>query len=66
MGHTDSFVKDFSHFLKKLVGMRFERGDMLVRFNVVSLFTMVPVQEVWGIIGELFPADIASLYSDKY
>ena len=39
-----------------------EPGDVLVSFDVVYLFSMVPVQEVLGYIGELFPADITALF----
>ena len=56
------FVKDLSHFLQKLDGLCLEPDDVLVSFDVVSLFTTVPVQEVVGFIGELFLADITYLF----
>ena len=43
-------------------GLRLEPGDMLVSFDAVSLFTMVPVQEVLGFIGELFLVDITTFF----
>lgn len=35
---------------------------MLVSFDVVSLFTMVPVNETMQYISQLFPTDIAELF----
>ena len=56
-------VRDSSHFLEKVVDLRLEPGDMLINFDVVSLFTMVPVQEVLVFIREVFSAEVTSLTS---
>ena len=51
IGQTDSFVRDSSDFLWRIRELVLEPGDVLVSFDVVSLFTMVPVQEVLGYLG---------------
>ena len=39
---TETFVRDSSHFLEKIGGLVLQRGDLMVSFDVVSLFMMVP------------------------
>lgn len=44
IGHTDSNIKHSSHFVEKIFYMGMERGDLLVSFDVVALFTKVSVK----------------------
>ena len=62
IGGTESYVRDSAHFLERLGGLSLQPGDIMVSFDVVSLFTMVPVDDVLGHLADLFPADITALF----
>jgi hypothetical protein len=49
-GSTGSFVKDLEHFIKSIQDINLQNEDYLVSFDVVSLFTSVPVDEVIQVI----------------
>ena len=46
-GKTDSHVKNSKHFVEVMAGLRVEEDEMLVRFDVTSLFTNVPIDEAF-------------------
>jgi hypothetical protein len=50
VSNTDSFVKNSEHFIQLLKDINLRNGDILVSFDVVSLFTNVPVEEVLRVI----------------
>jgi len=62
IGKTDSFIKDSAHFVDKLHALTLSPGDVLVSFDVVSLFTMVPIKTAMEQIERDFPLDIAKLF----
>lgn len=45
-------MKNSTEFVEKLMLTNWEDGDILVSFDVVSLFTMVPVKDTLKIIKE--------------
>ena len=49
-GKTDSHMKNSKHFVELMVGLRVEEDEMLVSFNVTSLFTNVPINEAVQVI----------------
>jgi hypothetical protein len=49
-GNTNSFVKNSEDFIKTIQDINLQKEDCLVSFDVVSLFTNVPVEEVLQII----------------
>ncbi|KAK4885351.1 hypothetical protein RN001_001622 [Aquatica leii] len=49
---AESYVKNASHFIERIKDITLEPGHMLVSFDVVSLFTNVPVDETIEIIRE--------------
>ena len=49
-GHTSSFVKDSAEFAKRMQETTLEEADRLVSFDVVSLFTKVPIAEAINVI----------------
>ncbi|XP_055842472.1 uncharacterized protein LOC129909411 [Episyrphus balteatus] len=53
VGGSEHHIKDSAHFVSILSGLRLENDEMMVSFDVESLFTNVPVQEVLVIIREL-------------
>ncbi|GJQ66633.1 hypothetical protein Trydic_g4603 [Trypoxylus dichotomus] len=47
-----SYIRDSAHFV----------GDILVSFDIVSLFTKVPLVDTLRYIADLFPSDITNLF----
>ncbi|XP_054711439.1 uncharacterized protein LOC129221028 [Uloborus diversus] len=54
VGATESFVRDSSHFIEKLKTYSLQSTDILVSFDVVSLFTRVPIKEAMENVREIF------------
>jgi hypothetical protein len=50
VGNTGSFVNNSEHFITTIKDINLQNEDSLVSFDVVSLFTNVPVQEVLQVI----------------
>lgn len=53
VGKTSSFIKDSKHFVGLVKSLRLTEGDMLVSFDVESLFTKVPIPETSAIIKDI-------------
>ncbi len=49
-GKTDSHVRNSKHFVELMTGLRVEEDEMLVSFDVSSLFTNVPIDEAVQVI----------------
>ncbi|XP_071440277.1 uncharacterized protein [Hetaerina americana] len=58
VGNTPSFVKNSAHFIEILKGMSISKNGIMVRFDVSSLFTNVPIQDSVDIVKELTSAGI--------
>jgi hypothetical protein len=56
-GNTSSFMKNSEKFIKSIQDINFQNGDYLTRFDVVSLFSNVPVEEVLQVIRSGLSAD---------
>ncbi|XP_013142201.1 PREDICTED: uncharacterized protein LOC106106199 [Papilio polytes] len=62
-GKTNSFVSDSAHFTRLLEEVKVHDNEILVSFDVESLFTNVPVAETIGIIKQLLSANnLPSVY----
>ena len=61
VGEIESFVKDLSSFFNELKGIRLDLGDNMVSFDVVSLYTNIPINESIEIIIHITNADTAYL-----
>ena len=57
-GRTDSHVKNSKHFVEMMSGLRIEDDEMLVSFDVSSLFTNVPVDEAVRVIHDRLQNDV--------
>ncbi|KAJ8916940.1 hypothetical protein NQ315_013412 [Exocentrus adspersus] len=50
VGNTDSFIRNTPHFIEKLTTINIDSTELLVSFDVVSLFTNVPVDKTLSIV----------------
>ena len=56
-GKTDSHVKNSKHFVEVMSDLRVEEDEMLVSFDVSSLFTNVPIDEAVQVIRDRLRRD---------
>ena len=63
VGNTPSFVKDSVHFRDIVKSIRLEPGDIMVSFDVESLFTNVPLKDCLEVIkGKLSDQELPKDY----
>jgi hypothetical protein len=48
--HTNSFNKDSTYFMSKIKNLKIQDHDTILKFDMVSLFTMIPIIEVVVVI----------------
>ena len=58
IGKTEHHVANSNEFVTKMEQIRLGKNDILVSFDVVSLFTNVPVEEACNIAKERLLSDI--------
>ena len=61
VGRTESFVKDSASFINELKDIKLDPNDILVSFDVVSLYTCIPIKEALEVIYRLTDLDTALL-----
>jgi len=61
-GKAAHHVKNSFHFIRILETLKIKPGDLMVSFDVVSLFTKVPVEESLTLVSQHFNKDILALY----
>ena len=61
VGNTDSFIKDSHDFVKLIRNERMNQDDILVSFDVVSLFTKIPLDEAIQVINDVTDPQTARL-----
>lgn len=61
VGRTESFVKDSRHFISLTKNLQLQETDMLVSFDVESLFTKMPIPDTVNIINDILNKDLAEL-----
>ena len=60
---TKSYIQDSTHFIQKILKLKMEPNDILVSFDVISLFTKVPLADTLKYIQDIFPENITILFS---
>ena len=53
IGKTSSFIKDSTEFIHKTHNLHLDEQDLMVSFDVVSLFTKIPILEDLSLISKL-------------
>jgi hypothetical protein len=53
VGHTESFIKDSNGFLKIIKKEKIKPKDILISFDIVSLFTKIPLDEAIQVVKEV-------------
>jgi hypothetical protein len=61
-GKTAHHVKNSFHFIEILKSLEIKPGDLMVSFDVVSLFTKVPVEESITLPNQHFNKEIMALF----
>ena len=56
-GETSFFIKNTQSFVDSIKNMRLQPKEVMVSFDIKSLFTSVPVQETFGVIHGKLLAD---------
>jgi hypothetical protein len=59
--NTISFFKDSSFFVNKIKNIKLDKDDTLIRFNVVSLFTKIPIDGDMEVIKNITDLGTANL-----
>ena len=64
-GNTDSFILNSQHFVQRIQDLVLDPGDLLVSFDVESLFTKVPILDTVNIVTDILTANNQPLsYAD--
>ncbi|GJQ88839.1 hypothetical protein Trydic_g2977 [Trypoxylus dichotomus] len=63
IGEKPGYIRDLEHFVKKLRKIQFNPSDILVSFDVVSLFTKVQLMDTLRYIAALFPRSFLNTVS---
>jgi hypothetical protein len=61
VGHTDSFIKDSNDFIKIIKNEKIKPKEILISFDVVSLLTKIPLDEVIQVVNEVTNSKTAKL-----
>lgn len=60
-GNSNSFIKNSSHFIQFIKDKKLDNNDLLVSFDVVSLFTKVPISDSIDDVRRKSSEEIATL-----
>ena len=61
VGNTTSYIKDSTHFIQEIKNLKLNDNDMLVSFDVVSLYMEIPIEEVLKVLNEITSKEITKM-----
>lgn len=61
VGRIDSFVKDSKHFINEIKNIKLDQNDILVSFDVTSLYTNIPINEAMEVVRKIIDLDTCKL-----
>ena len=59
VGHNEPFIKDSRNFVELISEEKIDPNDIMVSFDVVSLFTKISLNESIGVIHEVTDTETA-------
>jgi hypothetical protein len=62
MGHSPRHIKKSTEFVQVLSSLQVDTHDIMVSFDIVSLFTKVPIRETIDLPGRHFEEDVLILF----
>jgi hypothetical protein len=62
MGHSSHHAKNSIEFVHALSSLCVDTCDIIVSFDIVSLFIRVPIKETMDLLGHHFEEDILGLF----
>jgi hypothetical protein len=62
IGHSVHHIRNSAHFIEIIKNIEISTQDLLVSFDVESLFTMVPINETLTLLREHFTSEILELF----
>ena len=57
VGNTFSYVKDSTHLVRMMKDWKIEESDILTSFDVISLYTKIPIDEAIKVIRDIVDND---------
>ncbi len=60
VGKSECYIKNSVHFVERIRSLKLDPSNLLVSFDVVSLFTNVPVDDTMQIVKDLLKDDVTS------
>lgn len=61
VGNTSSFIKDPNHFINEIKHIKLDQNDILVSFDMKSLYTNIPIGEAMKAIHKIIDPNTAKL-----
>jgi len=61
VGKTSSYIKDSNQFVQYIKNTKLDPGDKIVSFDVVQLFTKIPLDEAIQVVKEVADPQTAKL-----
>jgi hypothetical protein len=61
-GHSPHYIKNSIEFVQVLSSLQVDTNDIMVSFDIVSLFTKVPIRETIDLLGRHFEEDALGLF----
>jgi hypothetical protein len=61
-GHSPHHIKNSIDFVQVLGSLQVDTHDVMVSFDIVSLFTKKPIRETMDLLGRHFEEDVLGLF----